>query len=507
MKWRKVVRSGARLVGRAVLFALFASACLPQIAAAKSTFTLALPEEPDTLDPAAATLDSALLVTSQIYETLFQLSPTGEISGLLAADWSYASADRLRVRIRAGVKFSDGAPVDAAAVQASLTRLLDTTGRDPSLLETVTGVGVEDAYTVIIQTSEPYAPLMAHLAHPATAIVPGGHGRDLGRAPVGSGPYVLTAWQPAESLVLQASTDYWGGAPAIDQLTFRFALGPEELGAGLRAAAVQLAFRLPLSVYSELAAEPGIVTELMPGWSAVQLGINSTHPKLADLNVRQALALAIDKHSLVDAVPGGLVEAAVSALPPTLRLAPSDTLEPYPYEPEAARTLMERDGPADAAFTLNVPQQPELLFVAETLSRMLAEVGVVLKTRVLDGTQFLNQLEKDDLQLFLTSWSAPTFDPDQALFRALHSSTIPGGNASRYRVAAVDALLREARNSTSQVVRTADYLDVLDTVLTDLPVITLYYPQYAVAKTAALTGELLGPAWYHLDLRRAVLSD
>ena len=87
------------------------------------------------------------------------------------------------------------------------------------------------------------------------------------------------------------------------------------------------------------------------------------------------------------------------------------------------------------------------------------------------------------------------------------TSAIPAGNASRHRVAAVDALLKEARNSTSEVVRAADYLDVIETVLTDLPVITLYYPQVTVASGAALTLHGSAPAWFLIDLARTTLAD
>lgn len=489
-----------------VLAALAALWLAAPPALAQAGLTLWLPAEPDSLDPATADLESSYVVTTQIYETLFSLSPTGELSGLLATDWSYADATRLRIRLARDAVFSDGAPVDAAAVQASLTRLLVSRGTDPALLEAVTAVAVVDDYTVVIQTAEPYAPLMAHLAHPATAIVPGGHGRDLASAPVGSGPYALEQWRPADRLVLRANPHYRGDAPTTQELTFLVEPQPDELLALLRSGDLHLALALPPAVYSALASEEGLVTDLRTGGSAVQLGINSTHPALADLNVRQALALAIDKLTLVDAVPGGLATPAVAALPPTVRLVPEGPAEPYSYEPDAARSMLEQEGLRAASFTLDLPDDPELVSVAEALAGMLAEVGVSLELRVLAPAQFRSQLTSDEVQLFLTRWNTPTFDPDQTLFHALHSATMPTGNHSRYRVAAVDALLQEARNSTSQVVRAAAYADVLETVLTDLPVITLYYPRYAVAKVPALTGEQVGPAWYQLDLRRAALG-
>ena len=491
---------------RAALAAL--ALLLTPVVAAQSRLQVVLPDVPTTLDPAEARTASEFFVVNQLYETLFRFTPEGALEGRLAEDWSYATATRLRVRLTPGVSFSDGAPLDAAAVQASLERLLERLQREPGarLLEAVTGVEVQDALTVVIVTAEPYAPLMAHLTHPATAIVPGGHGRDLDRAPVGSGAYELAEWLPNERIVLRANVDHRNGAPAVPEVEFRTEPNEDALIAGLLNGELHLAPGAPGQVAHALTGET-VTVAVLPGWSAVQLGVNAAHPKLASLNVRQALALAVDKGSLVEGAPGGLAEPAVSALPPTVRLAPKGLDEPYPYEPEAARNLLATEGLTELTLTLDLVADPELQAVAAALAEMLAGVGVNLETRVLAASQYRAQLEDRDLQLFLTRWSTPTLDPDETLFSALHSSAIPAGNASRYRVAAVDALLKEARNSTSEVVRAADYLDVIETVLTDLPVITLYYPQVAVVTGAALTLHGSAPAWFLIDLARATLAD
>ena len=475
---------------------------------AQSRLQVALPETPLSLDPAEARNASELLVVNQIYETLFRFTPEGALAGRLAADWSYTTATRLRVRLTPGVSFSDRAPLDASAVQASLERLLERLQREPGarLLEAVTSVGVLGALTVVIVDAEPYAPLMAHLAHPATAIVPGGHGRDLDRAPVGSGAYELAEWLPDDRIVLRANETYHHGVPAVTAVEFRTEPNEDALIAGFHSGALHLAPGAPGHVIHALTGATASVV-VLPGWSAVQLGVNAAHPKLASLNVRLALALAVDKSSIVEAVPGGLAAPAVSALPPTVRLAPEGLDEPYPYEPEAARSLLATEGLTGLTLTLDLVEDPELVAVAEALTDMLAGVGVTLETRVLSASQYRAQLEDRDLQLFLTRWSTPTLDPDETLFSALHSSAIPFSNASRYRVAAVDALLTEARNSTSEVVRAADYLDVLETVLNDLPVITLYYPQVAVVTGDALTLQGPAPAWFLIDLARATLAD
>ncbi len=479
------------------------------LATAQSRLTVAIPEDPVTLDPAAASSTSALLVTNQVYDTLFELTPGGGIDGRLAAEWSYDGATRLRVRLEPGVTFSDGAPLDAAAVRASLERFLALRGDRPggALLETVTGVEVEDSATVVIVTAEPFAPLTAHLAHPATAIVPGGRGRDLATAPVGSGPFELVEWLPSERLLLRANDSHRGEPPRMPELELLVGLEADELAEGLASGAVHLVLGLTPEAADALSAVAEVPSEARTGWSAVHLGLNARHSLLSDLNVRQALALAIDKGSLVDAVPGGAAAPGNAVLPPTVRLAPAPAEEPYPYEPEAARHLLAEVERRELTLTLDLEEDPELEAVAHALQGMLADVGVVLELRSYEPARFQAQLENPELQLFLARWSTPTLDPDQTLHPAFHSANIPGANASRYRVAAVDSLLQEARNSTSEAVRSADYLDVAETILTDLPVITLYYPQFTLAKSPRLSGEVVGVPWFRLDLERATLEE
>ena len=108
---------------RIVLLALVL--LLPAVAAAQGRLTTAIGSNPPTLDPQKTFNGFSFAITNQVYETLFRVTPQGEIEGLLAAGWEYLDPSTLRVTLRDGVSFSDGPPLDAAAVKASLERLLD----------------------------------------------------------------------------------------------------------------------------------------------------------------------------------------------------------------------------------------------------------------------------------------------------------------------------------------------------------------------------------------------
>src|SRR5690606_18719267 len=172
--------------------------------AAAQTLTTAMGSNPPTLDPQRTFNGFSFAVTTQVYETLFRVTTEGEVEGLLAESWEQVAPDRLRVTLREGVEFTDGTPLDAEAVKASLERLLDPATAAPGrfVVSAISAVEVVDERTVDIVTAEPFAPLLAHLAHPVTAIVPVAHGDDLARRPVGSGPYVFESWTQGDTVVL-----------------------------------------------------------------------------------------------------------------------------------------------------------------------------------------------------------------------------------------------------------------------------------------------------------------
>src|SRR5690606_2656299 len=183
-------------------FALFATliavvlASAP-LAAAQPRLTTALGANPPTLDPQKTFNGFSFAITNQVYETLFRVTTDGEIEGLLAAEWDFVEPTRLRVTLREGVAFHDGLPLDAEAVRASLTRLLDPDTGAPGrfVVSAITAVEAVDARTLDIVTDQPFAPLLAHLAHPVAAVVPVSYGDDLARAPVGTGPYRFVSWE------------------------------------------------------------------------------------------------------------------------------------------------------------------------------------------------------------------------------------------------------------------------------------------------------------------------
>lgn len=478
------------------------------LAGAQGRLTTAIGSNPPTLDPQKTFNGFSFALTNQIYETLFRVTPEGEIEGLLAASWEYLDPSTLRVTLRDGVSFTDGTPLDAAAVKASLERLLDPATAAPGrfVVSSIATVEVVDATTVDIKTAEPFAPLLAHLAHPVAAIVPAAHGDDLARNPVGSGPFMLVSWEQSNQVLLKANADYWGGAPAIGEVLYRIIPEVSTQIIELRSGGIDILFNIPPDAFEALEADAKLETVSYLGWGSMMLGMNTANPKLRDLRVRQAIAHAIDKGLLIDEFLRGLAQPGVVPIPPTVRFAASDLPEPYPYEPETAKALLAEAGASGLKLTLDIYQNPDLEAVAQVLQFMLSEVGIDLTIRVQEYAAYVEQTAKDDLELYASSWGTVTLDADYTLYAFFHSSEIPTNNVSRYQVAEVDALLDQARSTPDDAVRAAAYRDVQETVLADAPMVTLYYPLSTIAKWPVLQGEVVRYSWINLDLRNATLS-
>jgi len=486
------------------LLVLFAVA-----SASAQTLTTAIGSNPPTLDPHKTFNGFSFSVTNQVYEALFDVTPEGEIVGRLAESWAFVTPSRLDVTVRAGVTFHDGSPLDAEAVKASLDRLLDPDTGAPGrfVVSAIDEVVVTGERTLTIDTGEAFAPLLAHLAHPVTAIVPASLGDQLGREPVGTGPFRFSSWTDGSEVVLERNDAYWGGAPELDGVTLRIVPEVSTQIVELRSGGLDIIFNLPPDAYRSISERDDVVSDAFLGWGSAHLGFNVQHPELQDSRVRQALAYAIDKSLIIEEFLQGLGQPAVAPIPPTVRFAAAELDEPYPYDPERARELLAEAGAENLSLRLDIFQNPDLESVAQIVQFMLSEVGVDLDIRTQEYAAYAEAIQQEDAQLYATTWGTVTLDADYTLYAFFHSSQIPQNNASRYADPEVDDWLDQGRGTPDELVRANVYRQVQQRVLTDLPMVTLYYPLSTYAKREALRGEIVAYSWIDLDLRNATLDE
>jgi len=483
------------------------SAILTSLAAGQ-VLTTALPLNPTSLDPHRAIEGYSFMVTNQLYDTLVRLGDDGAIEPGLAVAWSRPEPTVLRLELRRDVRFHDGRPLDAATVAASLRRLANpaTGARGAFLVAAIDDIVVVDDHTLDLVSDPPFVPLLANLTFPATAIVPPDAGPELGRAPVGSGPFRFVAWREGESVELAADPDYWGGPPALAGVRYRVIPEAAARLIAFRAGDLHLVHDLAPDAYHGLAAAPGVTLVSYPSDRTTYLGFNVEHPVLGDARVRAAIAHALDLELLVEALFQGLALPPVGPLSPLVRYA-LDAPGAYPHDPALARALLREAGAEGAALVLDLATDGGLEDVAQVVQAALTEVGLRVELRVHEFATHFEIVTSPDAELSLGFWGSDTLDPHFMLAAALHSREIDGNNASRYASDAFDALLELGAATEDGPERAAAYHEAQELALADLPMLPLYHHVGTYAKRGGLEGERMPGSSFQLDLRGARLAE
>src|SRR5258708_434741 len=198
---------------------LLADLCLFVQAACKAgaaqRLRLGLADDPDMLDPSMARTFTGRVVFAALCDKLFDISPELDIVPQLATEWQWTNGNKgLLMKLRRGVKFHDGEPVDAAAVKFSIERHLTLPGSTRKAeISAVTGVEIIDDSTVKLVLSAPSASLMAQLTDRAGMIVSPkaaqSAGENFAAHPVCAGPFKFVERVAQDRIVLERFSDYW----------------------------------------------------------------------------------------------------------------------------------------------------------------------------------------------------------------------------------------------------------------------------------------------------------
>lgn len=384
-----------------------------------------------TLDPADAyeLLSGALLYN--LGDRLYAVQANSvEIVPQLATALPTISDDGLtyRIPLRQGVRFHDGSPFNAAAMAFSLQRFIDNGGRPAYLLgDRVASITASGEYELTIQLKAPFAPFLALLTFPGLcAISPQAYESAANQFRpqqfVGTGPYKLETFQ-GDRVRLVSNTDYWGPKPRNAGLDIQIFSSPSNLYSALKTGLVDVAYQgLDAEQIRGLRqqAEAGqLQLQRNEGLGIYYLSVNVLSPPLDRPEVRQALAMVINREVIRDRVFYGQVEPLYSLVPSEFPVA-----EPvFPsYAPDKARQLLTAAG-----YSTDRPLQLELWYRSNLNSNVLAastlraavqqQLGdlVDLQLQGVESTTAYENLEKGAYPLFLLDWLPDFIDADNYL--------------------------------------------------------------------------------------------
>jgi ABC-type transport system substrate-binding protein len=449
--------------------------------------------DPTSLAPHRATDLVTAEIVGSVCETLVRLRP-GSLrpEGVLATAWATLDERVWTLTLREGVSFHDGTPLDATAVAENL-RHLRKQHAFPGRAEPL------GPHVVQVTLDRPNAALLSTLSQPFLAmqsprqLTPGGS-----EAPVGTGPFRVVSAAPG--LVELAAWDrYWAGTPRTRRLLFRRFADEPALAHALASGEADVTAALGPDRAAELRAQAGVTFDAQPGLSLTFLAVNNERSPFSDVRVRRALSRAIDRAALVRELLAGHAEPANAALPPTL-LGPDERARELVLDRDGARRLLaDAHVPSGFEATLSVSRAPrpyllEPLRAAARIRDDLAAVGIALRLReVASWAEQVAITTRGDFELALLGWRADTLDPNDFLTALVDSASIGSTNRSRYRSAAMDGLLKRARQDSAPLVRRALYRQAQDLVQSDMPFVPLYHSAVFTAYRRQVRGLVIGP--------------
>ena len=343
---------------RHFLAGVASAAAVPELASAQAvrarTLVIAQNFDPTSLWPNSTTASDNINAGAVIVQPLFWVNPrTARPEPLLAETLVVEGPTAVRVKLRAGIRFTNGEKMDADAVVYSIELFRDIKQTPAYVIYATSIERAEkiDDLTVRVITKYP-SPVTAFVLTQIYVVPPrywvqAGIG-GFGQKPVGTGPFRLVDWVKDSRLVMERNPEYWGDAPrGIERLEWRPVPDDTARAAGLQAGEFDITSALALPDVTGLENDASVTLASVPSFRiyTVSLSSLSVHRSpLHDRRVRQALNYAVDKDSLIRNVLFGRARALNGQLLRREQLGFNPALKDYPYDPARAKALLTEAG-------------------------------------------------------------------------------------------------------------------------------------------------------------------
>lgn len=449
------------------------------------TLNFLIESAPISLDPRIGTDAQSEHLHGLLFDSLVAHDDQMNVIPDLAESWESPDPQTYIFNLRKGVKFHDGRPFTSADVKFTFDSILSGQVKTPKRgsYEMVQSIEAPDPSTVVFHLREPFASFLINLTRPGIGIVPAGSGHELARHPIGTGPFRFASMTQDEGILLDRNPDYFGDKPKIARIDFRIVPDAIVRALELRKGTADLAFNaLDPDTVVALKNQPSLVVDETPGTSLSYIAFNFSDPILAHREVRQALAYATDRASLVQYLLRGEARLAASLLPPN-HWAFEPNVQQYPNDPARARQLLDaagfHPGPDGVRLRLTLKtsteESPRLL--SEALADQWKRVGVQLELRPLEVATFYSDITHGSFQLYTFRWVGTSNNDPDIFEYVFDSKKVPpaGANRGHYYNPALDVLLAQERVEMDRGKRKAILSQIQKIVAEDEPYINLWY--------------------------------
>ncbi len=446
---------------------------------------MALSNVPLNLDPRFATDATSERINRLLYRRLVEFDARSmPVPGI--ATWERVTPTRYLFHLTSNrASFVNGHPLEAKDVVETYRQVLDPKSGSPkrAALSLIASLEALDAETVAFTLSreDPLFPAYLTLDILPANLIRQQH--DFSKQPVGSGGFQLTAWPEPGRIQLQRRRDgQLFEMVAVKNPTVRVL----KL---LRGEVDLLQSDLSPELTDYLRSREEVIVTQRPGSNYTYLGVNYTDPATGNLQVRRAIAHAIDRLGIIQGVMRGSARPA-EALFPAEHWA-GIALSGYPYDPDKARALLASQGytPANPLRLIyKTSSDPFRVRLATIIQSQLGDVGIDVQVRSYDWGTLFGDIKQGNFQLYSLTWVGLR-TPD--IYREVFATdAVPpkGANRGRYSNPKVDTWLTETRNGLDLTAQAERYRRIAEAVHEDLPYIPLWYEDQILAHSRRITG-------------------
>ena len=511
-------RNPYRLLLSVILLPLISTGCrAPAHDRPKGYLVAGIESNPLQLDPRYSTDANSVRIGNLIYNSLLRYDERSQLQSELAEKWHMLDDRTYLFDLRRDVTFHNGERLTAADVKYTYESILEPSSLSPKrgLLRSLEAIDQFGSHQLRFRLRAPHAPFIEQFTLGIVPARAGKPGASNDQAPPGSGPFRLEALESGEKVTLRANPNYWEGSPRLDGVVFKIV--PDALVRVLEFKQGGIDFMqndLEPEMLPWLKNNTDAHIEMNQGTTFQYIGINLTHPILRHQKVRQAIACAIDRDSIIRHLLKNIVSAAGGLLSPH-NWAYDQSAHRWPYDPARAEQLLDEAGFMDpdgngprprfrlSFKTTNIDLRRR---IAEAFKEQLQQVGIELELRSYEWGTFFSDIKTGNFHLYSLAWVGIE-DPD-IYHQIFHSSSVPpnGDNRGRYRNSEVDRLLEQGRVTLERSERQMIYRNVQRRLAEDLPYVPLWWWKNVIVKQPGLRGFVAYPDGELISLKKAELG-
>ncbi len=347
----------------------------------QDTITLVIAAEPATLDPASANADAITIVLNFIMENLFELGPDGIIFNELMDTYEFETPTTLKCKIKEGVKFSTGTELTTDDILWEFERLQ----KSPKSASHFSFIDIEnskiiDKYNMVLKFKQAWAPFSNTLSTGRGSLVSKAAFEEMGedsfaRNPIGTGPYKLEEWVSGTHIKLTRNEYYHGEPAKTENIIIKFIPESTSRVIELETGGADIAYYIEGSDIQRVNDIEGCHIEQGDSYRYFTVVLSMQEEFFKDIRVREAMAFAIDKVSLTNAVTNGVGTPLDGYCPPIMD--GYIKTEPIPYDVDKAKELMKEAG-YENGFSIDLHVQPEPIYerIAEAIQAYWFEIGI-----------------------------------------------------------------------------------------------------------------------------------